>query len=64
MGSRFSRKSRAKGTPFEDLLTTVTPMGRLGKPEEIAAGVAFLASDNASFITGTELFIDGGYMAP
>ena len=39
-------------------------MGRLGKPEEIAAGVAFLASDNASFITGTELFIDGGYMAP
>lgn len=54
----------AKGTPFEDLLTTVTPMGRLGKPEEIAAGVAFLASDDASFVTGTELFIDGGYMAP
>lgn len=54
----------AKGTPFEDLLTAVTPMGRLGKPEEIAAGVAFLASDDASFVTGTELFIDGGYMAP
>ena len=54
----------AKGTPFEDLLTAVTPMGRLGKPEEIAAGVAYLASDDASFVTGTELFIDGGYMAP
>lgn len=54
----------ATGTPFEDLMTSVTPMGRLGKPEEIAAGVAFLASDDASFVTGTELFIDGGYMAP
>ncbi len=54
----------AIGTPFEDLMVNVTPMGRLGKPEEIAAGVAFLASDDASFVTGTELYIDGGYMAP
>jgi NAD(P)-dependent dehydrogenase (short-subunit alcohol dehydrogenase family) len=36
------------------------PMGRLGKEEEIAAGVLYLASDEASFITGTTLLIDGG----
>lgn len=40
-----------------------TPMGRLAEPREIAMGVAFLASDAASFITGTVLNIDGGYTA-
>lgn len=40
-----------------------TPMQRAGKPEEIANGVAFLASDEASFITGTTLAIDGGFLA-
>ncbi len=35
-------------------------MGRLGRPEEPAKTVAFLASDDASFITGAELFVDGG----
>jgi NAD(P)-dependent dehydrogenase (short-subunit alcohol dehydrogenase family) len=41
----------------------MTPMGRLGEPEEIAAAVAYLASDDASFVTGLELYVDGGYMA-
>jgi NAD(P)-dependent dehydrogenase (short-subunit alcohol dehydrogenase family) len=40
-----------------------TPIGRLGKPSDIANGVLFLASDDASFITGTELVIDGGVLA-
>lgn len=40
-----------------------TPLGRWGEPEEIAAGILFLCSDDASFITGTELVIDGGVTA-
>ena len=39
------------------------PLGRLGRPEEVAHAVLFLASDEASFITGTELIIDGGMLA-
>ena len=40
-----------------------TPLRRTGKPIEVAYGVLFLASDEASFITGTELVIDGGFIA-
>lgn len=41
----------------------LTPLRRVGKPIEVAYGVLFLASDEASFITGTELVIDGGFIA-
>ena len=54
---------QAKGTEVWDSMTALTPMGRLGEPEEIAAAVAYLASDDASFVTGLELYVDGGYMA-
>ncbi|CAN5922370.1 hypothetical protein BH23ACT10_BH23ACT10_11440 [soil metagenome] len=53
----------AKGTEFEDAMVGMTPMGRLGQPEEVAALIAFLASDDASFMTGSELYVDGGYIA-
>jgi NAD(P)-dependent dehydrogenase (short-subunit alcohol dehydrogenase family) len=53
----------ARGTAFEQVMIDLTPMGRLGRPEEIAAGVAYLVSDDATFVTGLELYIDGGYIA-
>ena len=54
---------QSRNTPIWDGMTELTPMGRLGRPEDIAAGVAYLASDDAAFVTGLELYIDGGYMA-
>ncbi|MEM6914091.1 MAG: SDR family oxidoreductase, partial [Pseudomonadota bacterium] len=42
---------------------SIQPIGRMTTAEEVAAGVAFLASDEASSVNGTELVIDGGWMA-
>lgn len=44
---------------FEEL-GKLTPIGRIGEPSETAAAVAFLASDDSSFMTGSEMFVDGG----
>ena len=41
-------------------LGCVTPLGRLGEPQDVARAVRFLASDEASFITGEVLLVDGG----
>jgi len=43
------------------MIATMVPLGRFGTPDEIAKAVVFLASDDASYITGTELFVDGGF---
>ncbi len=45
------------------LFAKITPLGRMGQPEEVAEGVVYLASDRASFITGTDLVVDGGFAA-
>ena len=39
------------------------PLGRSGVPDDVAYGVLYLASDESSFVTGSELIIDGGYLA-
>jgi 3-oxoacyl-[acyl-carrier protein] reductase len=53
---------RAGGYTADDIARR-TPMGRYGEPAEIARVVAFLASDDASFVTGSEVAVDGGWLA-
>ena len=43
------------------MLSDSVPLGRAGTPDEIAKAVVFLASDDSTYITGTELFVDGGF---
>jgi NAD(P)-dependent dehydrogenase (short-subunit alcohol dehydrogenase family) len=57
------RSARPRDTAAMQRLVDWTPLRRTGKPIEVAYGVLFLASDEASFITGTELVIDGGFIA-
>ncbi len=52
--------SSEEGQQSLKMLSDSVPLGRLGTPEEIARAVVFLASDDSSYITGTELFVDGG----
>jgi len=53
----------AKGTDMEQAILANTPMGRWGRSEEIATVIAFLAGDGASFMTGSEVYADGGWTA-
>jgi len=53
--------SSEAGEQRRKAISSAVPLGRFGTPDEIAKAVVFLASDDASYITGAELFVDGGF---
>lgn len=55
--------TQGRDTEFIRRLEAKVPMGRVGQPEEIAGAVVFLASDAASYVTGTQIAVDGGWTA-
>ncbi len=52
-----------RGPQFREFIEDRVPFGMIGEPKDIAEGVLYLASDSSKFVTGTELVIDGGFLA-
>jgi NAD(P)-dependent dehydrogenase (short-subunit alcohol dehydrogenase family) len=60
-GARDLLASSEVGEQRKKMIATMTPLGRFGTPDEIAKAVVFLACDDSSYVTGIELFVDGGF---
>ena len=60
LNSPFNKKIVAENSSLADAFRRITPLGRVGTPEDVAGAIAFLASDRASFITGDVLHVCGG----
>src|SRR5580693_4544269 len=60
-GSRQLLASSQVGEQRRKMISTSVPLGRLGIPDEVAKAVVFLASDDSSYVSGVELFVDGGF---
>jgi NAD(P)-dependent dehydrogenase (short-subunit alcohol dehydrogenase family) len=63
MVEHFAESQPGGVEEFRESLSDLHPIGRIGEPEDIAYGILYLASDEAKFVTGSELVIDGGYTA-
>lgn len=60
-GARDLLASSEVGEQRKKMISTMTPLGRFGTPDEIAKAVVFLACDDSSYVAGIELFVDGGF---
>jgi NAD(P)-dependent dehydrogenase (short-subunit alcohol dehydrogenase family) len=60
-GARELLGSSQVGEQRRKTISTSVPLGRFGTPDEIAKAVVFLASDDSSYVSGVELFVDGGF---
>lgn len=59
----FMKRESGEKSRFAEWIERQTPMGRVGTPEEVAEVIVFLASDAASYMTGSEVYVDGGFTA-
>jgi 3-oxoacyl-[acyl-carrier protein] reductase len=63
VATEMTQRNIAAGSVSEAQIKARTPLGRLAQPADVAGAVAFLLSDEAGFITGHSLYVDGGWLA-